>query len=393
MPIGTVPPPAQHPDEPPLVCVALNVEWIPIVLGALQPLKYPEYWGGTLEENRRARKDFGLLINQFMIEEECGMASNCCLPLYIIQRVNVETGMIEISIDNGSNWQPQPDGIPSKIVEPIPPVTSGVASSACNAATNLALQIDEWKAQVDTDFDTATTLTEFATGVFEAILAAVLLILTGGALEGLAALVIPALGAALTAAWGAGKVAFDAFWSTENEDIIFCAAVCTIGDDGSFTDAQFSAFWNKCNTELPPAPAKMLLMGFLSNVGRQGVNAMAAVGISPEDDCSSCDCDCPEPCTVEWTFFNVTDVVKLSDCHYTMTTTGAGHFAFTSGDCSVGCYYNQNVGFLGGYSSWGVGACSSPNNVPPTTSPIWNFDEDLGTGTVLDLRFSATPFV
>jgi len=209
----------------------------------------------------------------------------------------------------------------------------------------------------------------------------------------LAAQALGVLGAALAAAWGAGKVVFDNYWTTENKDIVFCAAVCTIGDDGSFTDAQFSEFWNRCNSDLPPSPAKMLFMGFLSSVGKQGLNAMAASGTSADSDCSDCSCpDCPDGCTVEWTFFGVTDVVKVSDCTYTMTRdTSLGHFAFTSGDQDLGCYYEQSgVGFA---STWPVGSpTASPVN--PNTTAIWNYDtgDFFGDGDLMTIHFSSAPF-
>jgi hypothetical protein len=133
-------------------------------------------------------------------------------------------------------------------------------------------------------------LTEFATAVFSAILAALLLFITGGAIGPIEALIIPTIGAALAAAWGAGKAAFDAYWITENFNIVLCAAYCNIGDDGSFTDAQFTAFWNKCNTDLPASPAKMLFMGFMSSSGATGLNVMAATGFSADADCSDCTC-------------------------------------------------------------------------------------------------------
>ena len=61
---------------------------------------------------------------------------------------------------------------------------------------------------------------------------------------------------------GAGKAVFDAYWVTDRRDEVFCAAYCHIGDDGSFSEAQFSAFWNEVNQKLPPSPAKMLFMDF-----------------------------------------------------------------------------------------------------------------------------------
>jgi len=214
--------------------------------------------------------------------------SCCCDDKAKIFRINPTTGNVEQSTDNGTTWDPAAGGIQSVIVQPVPPVTSGVAGTKCDAATNVAGQVDVWIDQVSNDFTTAVSLLEFAIAVLGAILAAVLVVLSAGALTPLEALVLPTLGAALAAAWGAGKAVFDAYWTTEVKDKILCAAFCNIGDDGSFSDAQFSAFWNQVNADLPPSPAKMLFMGFLSSVGVAGLNAMAASGMAADADCSDC---------------------------------------------------------------------------------------------------------
>lgn len=391
MPIGTVPPPAQHPDEEPLICVPINVEWIPVILGALQPLKYPEYWAGTLEENRGARKDFGILLDQIMEGLEC-MASTCCIPPYIINRVNVTTGMVEISIDNGETWQPQPGSIPTLLTEPIPPVTSGISETKCDAASNAMVHMQEWIDHVSADFDTAGSLLEFAAFVLDAILAAVLAVLSAGALTALQALILPAIGAACGAAFAAGKTVFDNYWDVDNKNIVLCAMFNNIGDDGAFTDEQFSGFWNECNVKLPASPVRILFVGFLSSIGRQGMNVMTAAGTEADSNCDSC--VCPDPCPVDWTFFGVVDVVKINDCHYTMTTQASlGHFAFTSGSSADGCYFDCSAGFLVAFTQWSVGS-GSPTNQDPRNHLTWNFDTGgWGDGTALDVRFSTTPFV
>jgi len=298
MPIGNIPVPPENIESEPTVQICINKGWANVLIGQIWGLRYPEAWGGTLEENRRARGEIKNLINMLMGDEECGSMSKCCVEVAITFRISVTTGMIEQSADNGATWQPAAGGINQYIVEPIPPVTNGTAGTKCDAATNLSGQVEQWITQVSGDFDTATSLLEFAEALILAIAGAVLTILSAGALSAVEALLLSALGAAIIAMWGAGKAVFDAYWTTENKDKILCAAYCNIGDDGSFTDAQFSAFWNDCNSQLPPSPAKMLFMGFLSSVGRQGVNAMAASGIAADADCA--DCICFPSCADDW---------------------------------------------------------------------------------------------
>jgi len=211
----------------------------------------------------RAREMF----NQYLVsgdDGECGdMNQTCCTDPLVIKRINPTTGQVEQSSDGGSTWTPAAGGWPSVIVQPVPPVGNGVAATKCDAATNVGGQVQVWIDHVINDFDTATTLLEFGLALVAAIAAAVLAVLTDGLTIPLIAPTMAALGAALAAVWALGKTAFQDYWTTENKDDVTCAAFCCIGDDGSFTDAQFSCFWNKCNEELPPSPAKMLFMGFL----------------------------------------------------------------------------------------------------------------------------------
>lgn len=277
------------------LCIPKNRDHMSAFFGALYQLCVWQSWqedaahSGT--ELAQVWWRYYLSWDRQMSDLECedGM-NNCCTPPAITYRVNPETGNVEISTNGGQTWSPAPNTIQSVIVQPVPPVTSGVAETKCDAATNLIGQVQVWIDQVTQDFDTAESLTQFATAMVSAILTAVLVILSAGALTPLQAIVIPLLGAALAAAWGAGKDEFVDYWSTEATDTILCAAYCNIGDDGSFTDAQFSSFWGQCNSELPAGPAKMLFMGFMSSVGAAGLNAMAASGMSANADCDDCGC-------------------------------------------------------------------------------------------------------
>jgi len=262
-------------------------------------LIYPSAWKQTTgitadEAADRAREMFNLYLNSGN-DGECGDMT-CCDNIAITFRINPETGNVEQSTNNGTTWTPAAGGFQSVIVEPVPPVLNGIAGDKCDAAQNFADQVQVWIDQVSEDFTTAANLLAFAEGVLIAIVAALTIILSAGALTPIQALVLPTIGAALTAAWVAGKTAFDDYWNATNKEIVRCNAYCNIGDDGAFTDAQFSAFWNDCNVELPSAPAKMLFMGFLSSVGRQGLNLMAATGNNVDADCSDCG-DCSD-CTI-----------------------------------------------------------------------------------------------
>lgn len=359
------------------LCIPKNRDHMAAFFGALYSLTEWNSWqqNGTTDGKQLAAVWWRYFTswdrNMSDLECEDGMGACCTEPL-IIKRINPVTGNVEQSSNGGSTWTPAAGGFQSVIVEPVPPVTSGVAATKCDAATNVAGQIQVWIDHVTADFDTATTLLEFGLALVGAIAAAVLAVLTDGLTIPLIAPTMAALGAALAAVWAVGKTVFADYWTTEIKTQIFCAAYCNIGDDGSYTDAQFSAFWNKVNGDLAGAPAKMLFMGFLSSVGRQGLNAMAASGSSADGDCSSCDCD--GICPVEWTFYGVHDVVHDPDNAnvYTALANGGGeHVAFSSGDMALGCYYNASIGF-GSY--WPVGSPTPDGATNPKLTPIWNAD-------------------
>lgn len=285
------------------LCIPKNKDHMMAFFGALWELTMWDSWqpdaAHTGKELAAVWYRYWLSWDRSMNDLECeDEMANCCTEPSITRRVNPSTGQLEQSVDGGSHWTPASGGLPSYIVQPVPPVTSGVAATKCDAATNVREQCSQWVNQVSNDFDTATTLLEFAELVALAIAGAVLVVLTGGAFTPVQISIITALGAALVAAWGAGKTVFDAYWVSDKLDIVLCAAYCSIGDDGSFTDAQFSEFWNKCNEDLPPSPAKMLFMGFMSSIGTAGLNAMAASGFSADADCS--DCACVETCPEVW---------------------------------------------------------------------------------------------
>jgi len=295
MPEQPLPPPPAHPDEPPFVCVQINQSWIPYIIGLLRPAKFPEYWSGTLAENRNARRDVQNLIYQFQNREDCGdMASNqdCCIDIQVLTQVNVDTGNIEISIDNGLTWQPKGGTVKTFIPNPVPPVTSGVSANKCDAATNGMAQFQYWIDHTSDAFDIAVTLLEFAILVAGIIANAVLLIVTGGGITAFEAAIFEVLGAALAAVWAGGKTLFANYWTVEVKDNLVCALYCHIGEDGSFTEAQFQAFRRNIRDVMPAGAAKTLFLGFIDSVSRQGLNSMCASGATGDADCSDCSCNC-----------------------------------------------------------------------------------------------------
>jgi len=290
MPTGEIQPPVVGIQDEPTVQICLNREWATQLLGMIYPAQYPEWWSGTLEENRFARlqvRQLLYIISQF---EECGDMNNCCPEPYIITRVSPTTHLVEVSSDNGTTWTPQPGGLPTYIVDPVPPVTAGTADNKCDATDNAMDNIDAWITHVTNDFDTATSLLSFASAVLEAILVAVVTILSLGTLTAVEAAVLPIIGAACAAAFAAGKTAFVDYWTSDNLHLIRQAIFCNVSVNGSFTEEGFANAWGEMNTTLPGNAAKNLFLGFLTSVGVQGMNNMLAQGNNSGSDCGDLDC-------------------------------------------------------------------------------------------------------
>lgn len=377
------------------ICIPKNVTHMKAFWGALLELTFWNNWQPDPEHKgtlvARVWYRYFLSWQRSMNElPDCeGGMAQCCVPPQITLRINPATGNVEQSPDGGNTWSPAAGGFQSVIVEPVPPVTSGVAATKCDAATNVSGQVQVWIDQVSNDFTTAVTLLDFGLAVIAAVAAAVLTVLTGGALAPVEALALAALGAALTAAWGAGKAVFDAYWTTEIKDQILCAAFCNIGEDGSFSEAQFSAFWNKVNSQLPPSPAKMLFMGFLSSVGKQGLNAMAASGMSADADCE--DCVCSIDCVVDdWAVkvFNGTPmgtIDSVGDNYIIGTLTlhpDFGQYVFQiQAPTDSACCVIDSIEVLSG-------ADNTANFYIPCDSPRWPSTELLGIGSFPSLSLN-----
>lgn len=292
MTVKPLPPPNVHPDEETLICVEFNEIWRGYIIALLRPALFPEFWGGTLEENRQARRDVQNLIHQFLLAEDCSMAKDCCQDVQIIQRVNSETGRLEVSDNGGETWKPSPNDPITNIVEQPPPVTGGVSGNKCDAASNGLEHVKDWVARVSTNFDIAVTFLEFAAAVIIAIADLVLIYLTGGGFTAFQTEIFALLGGLMTVIWNAGKEAWDLYWTVDEYDRVLCALVCTIGNDGAFTDGQYTALIARIRSTMTGGPAKLLFIGFLQSIGRAGVNNLCSYGNAADSDCSSCACDC-----------------------------------------------------------------------------------------------------
>jgi hypothetical protein len=208
-------------------------------------------------------------------------------------------------------------------------------------------QFEDWITHVTNDFDTATDLFAFAVGVIGAIADAVLLILSEGILTTIEAGILAAIGAAVAGTYAAGKSIFSGYWTDAVKEQLLCITYAHIGDDGSFSDSQFSDLWNDFNLSLPGALAKTLFIGFLSSVGRQGLNNMAASGKSTGSDCSICSGFCD---LTSWGILSDAGVIDTGtrtenfvQIAATLLGDGKYYVVFTSPSADVCCDLDVNA--------------------------------------------------
>ncbi len=268
-------------------------KWIGAVSGALLPMIYASEWqqyeGITPEEAADRSK---LMLNQFWESNGCEIAmSKCCEPLIVKNRIDPDTGRPQVSYDGGETWKTDPADVENQITLLQPPVRSGSPSTKCDAASNAAEHIDELITATGENLSTASTVFALAVGIAEAVLALFLIIVSAGTLAAPVTAVATAIWVAATQLFELGIDGYNAYWTTDKQDAIFCAIYCNIGDNGQFTEAQYQAFRTKIKAQLPASPAFDIVMTAINAGGATGLSQMASYGTAAMRDCDSCDCD------------------------------------------------------------------------------------------------------
>lgn len=386
MPIGKIPVPEPHIEDSPTVQLCINRTWAETLIGQIWGLRYPEAWSGTLEENRRARGEIKNLITMLMGEDSCDM-NNCCEVTIYIYRINTDTGRHERSSDGGTTWVPDPvDPIFSTMMQPAP-VRDGVSTTKCDAATNFLTHFQDLVTGSSENLGTATSIVQLAGGIAALLLDIFIIIVTEGAGAAIVTAITAAIFSGISAAFAEGKAAFDAYWTSDVYRAVLCAAYCTIGSNGQWTQAKWEEFKHQVYADCPPSAALQMVMTAVNAAGYVGGNNMASYGAAAESDCSDCTA-CAE-CPIEWTFYNA-DVLSHEGNTWVVKTTGAGHFSFTSGNNMQGCYCY--LPHLGTWNWWLLGDDSPDGEVDTQNNRIWNMDNGDNTPDITwTIVFSTTP--
>ena len=298
MPIGNVQVPVTHVTDEPTKCIPVNVDWIPALLAMVAPARFPEFWAGTLEENRRARLEVQNLMSLIALGDDCNMAI-CCEPQIYIQRINPDTGRLERSSDGGGTWTTDPTDPINNIVQQPPIVRDTVNHTKCDAASNFKQHFEDVITGCSENLGTAVSIVQLAGGIAALLLDIFIIIVTEGAGIAIVTTITGAIFSGISAAFAEGKAAFDAYWTSDNKDKILCAAYCTIGDNGQWTQTGWEDFKHKARADLPPGAALDMVLTSVNAAGYVGANNMASYGAAALEDCTSCLCS--EGCASHFT--------------------------------------------------------------------------------------------
>jgi len=290
-----LPPPTVEPTDSPTIQLCLNTVWAGYVIGMIRQAQYPEYWSGTLDENRAARQGVKTIMEMLMNIGECSDMNPCCdgsdLLVTVISRINID-GSIEISIDNGGTWHPDPNDPRVTAPSQPPPVDSGISANKCDAATNVLEKLQDLVVRFGDIIEGFSTVQQFLLDCIAAILEAIFILLSAPQ----AAAMLPIAVSFITSLIGHEKDAYLALFTTEVWDAVTCILYCHINSHGVYTDAGFSGVLADCDSKIPGGigvfTAAASIKSFIRVWGVEGINIAAATGNAAEADCADCDCGC-----------------------------------------------------------------------------------------------------
>jgi len=276
--------PSQDIFDEPVVNLCINSTWVGHLSGMIERLIYLDAWEGTDDEKYAAINQVYKLLGAMGKSENIGGCNMGCCYDVVAHRVTTD-GAMEISIDGGTTWTPDPQD-PRLTVTQLPaPVPSGVSNTKCDAASNGKQHFEDMILGASEALDTATTVIELVTDLLLLLLAAMFLPVALPVL-------IPILLTVSVALMALGKVAFDAYWTSDEKDKILCALYCYISEDGTFDATSFAQVKSKLTADLTSSPAKDWFIQQLVVMGVNGLNNFCAYGSAADSDCSACACGC-----------------------------------------------------------------------------------------------------
>ncbi len=288
MPSGTIIPPSENLFDPPYVCLRINACWLPAISAMVHPAVYPEFWAGTLEQNRYGRQQARALVNYLLEAEECNV-SDCCHDQFApIYTTDADHADLLVSWDNGVTSGIDPTDARLLGFQPPPPVGT-VKDTKCDAASGVVNGLKDMQAHFATLCSEATSLTGFVTGVLT-LLATLLGGPIGAALAGFLSLIIVGI-------WNIGCAAYNDLFTDERWDTVLCIIYCRMDEGGHISAQGWHDIIQDIRAQLPGYPAVFSPAANYSSLvvsaGWVLMNTWAyTYAADPDADCSACDCGC-----------------------------------------------------------------------------------------------------
>lgn len=354
-----VTPPSVEPDVD-TICVRYNPAWSPVLAAACDQLLQFTTWAGDDDAKKLAVSRATNLKILLQTPVECSDMSGCCTDV-ILHRINPETGRPEISTNEGETWIPDPLD-PSFTAVALPPPIMDDHHTECDAATNGKQHIEDIISKTSDELGSGGVLLTIGLEIAVFILGLIL------APEVSIPAMLPAIITAVGAAFALGQAGFDAYWTSDNRDIILCALFCHIGADGQFTSGGYDAAIGEMDTNLPASPAKEMVLSAIRAAGLTGLNNMCSYGSSADADCSACDCG---TCVDNWDLSFPSDpifgsITAKSEVEQSLTlvsgtVNGDGRYYvdIRTPDADTCCLYDHQVLLSGSLDQAGWQECGS----------------------------------
>lgn len=343
------------PDNSPECLYCLTDNQAEILRGIIEPLAWHTRWWS--DTDTPIDKD---AIEAFRDDLTRRLMMSCCGDEIPVQYRYTTDGVLQRSEDGGSTWTDAPEYDPRNYSPQFPPMSGDDGDDKkCLAATGAVALIKEQVGDQLTDDMTRYTLAQLITDWVKTYLETsnpFLTLLTVIANQ-IFALIIAVLRPALT----------DAVYAT-----LKCALYCHMGEDASFSIAQWQAVRNDITSQIGGI-AGVFLEHLVYLLGAGGLTNLARAGGAASGDCFDCGCgaDCV---SAAWEIYDDGRSggvwgVELSRTADTITVQAANLGPFIGGygagirkiDLSTLCQIDWEV--LSGHTT-GVLGSQTPGSIP-----------------------------
>lgn len=261
-------------------------------LGQLDELGYWWNWErDALKQGKDAAavwRDIVDCIREDLNMSDCGCNDSERVPTN--QRYT-EDGHLEQSFDNGETWE-NADDVDPRFNSPIFPPLSGADGEIkkCKGANSVIAILKAEQAKSSGILDAGTGLTALAAAVAAAVAA------TGVGI--VAAVIIALMSGILNAIINAGESVFTGSFTPTVWDDLLCILFCEIEDDGTFTEAGWTAVVSQ-SAALASYPADEWLAHMIRVIGPVGLTNASLSGVAGSMSCEGCD-PCADECGMGW---------------------------------------------------------------------------------------------